>query len=80
MGKTIRVKSAKKTLQAKKLTIEEFTYLAKVASQDPFESLRFLGKTANFSLLFSASAKTFANSSLNALKPEEASSMLEQLN
>lgn len=80
MAKTIHVKSVKKSVQAKKLTAEEFTFLAKVLAQDPFESLRFLGKTANFSLLFSASAKTFANSSLNALKPEEAAGMVEQLN
>jgi len=79
MSKTISVKAVRKKKHSRKLTVEEFTALAKKIQIDPFESLRFLGKTANFSLLFSAGARTFANSSLNQLKPEEAKNMVEQL-
>ena len=81
MSKTIRVTilhPAKKT--TRKLSLEEFTTLAKKIELPPFDTLRFLGKTANFALLFSAGARTFADSSLTALSPEEAENMVEQLN
>ncbi len=79
MSTAIKVKSARLRKESRKVSIEEFTALAKKIEIDPFESLRFLGKTANFSLLFSASAKTFANSSLTDLEPDEAKNMVEQL-
>ena len=61
------------------LTIEEFTYLAKGLEIQQFHSLRQLGKTANFSLLFSASARVFAES-LTELSPTEASRLVKLLN
>ena len=72
--------AVEKHVNTRKLSLEEFRFFAKQIEIDPFETLRFLGKTANFSLLFSASAKTFADSSLTQLVPAEASQLVETLN
>ena len=72
-----KIKSTRIKRVTRTLTLEEFVKLKETSKE--IEFLRFLGKTANFSLLFSAGAKVFANSSLNSLSPKEASDMVDNL-
>lgn len=65
--------------ESRQIDIEEFWHLAKNVEAEPFNTLRYLGKTANFALLFSAGARTFADTSLINLKIPEAAEIVDML-
>ena len=62
------------------MTEFEFTQLAKHWEVPEYHDLRQIGKNSNFGLLFSASARTFAESFLTSLSPKEAAALVDSLN
>lgn len=75
----ITPKNIKPHTESRQIDLEEFWHLAKVLEAEPFNTLRYLGKTSNFALLFSAGARTFADTSLINLKIPEAADIVDML-